>query len=204
PCSTSASAGCGSSTSRSPRPPSATRRSWSSSCSWRGGSRRFRSPATTSPPPRPLCSRASRPWTPAEATAVPCAGRSGVPDLAEQAGEVAADDLLHARGRPAAPGEVLAQGEQLPRPVVFGQVVVDVGPVAGAGDAFANALLVVRLLPRAGLVVQHEGVDAAVGADAHVVLAADLHRVLQVGDQVLAAGVAGRVADARAQVGHEV
>ena len=57
--------------------------------------------------------------------------------------------------------------------------------------ALARSATSLREMVAIGLEIV-DGGDVAVGADADMVLAADLHRVLDVGDDVLGGGVAAR------------
>src|SRR5204862_3987779 len=112
------------------------------------------------------------------------------PDFAEQAGEVAAEDLRHAALGVAAGEEQTGEGLQLAGTVEVRQEGVDVLLLAGGGDAETAAVGNVLTVALHELRRQLDARHHAVAADPHVILAADVYGVLDVADEVRGGGLA--------------
>ena len=110
-----------------------------------------------------------------------------VPGLAEEAREVAAEELLDAGLLVAALEEEAGEGGEAARGVQVRQEGVDVLLLAGRRDAEPPPVLDVLAVVLLELGGELDGGGAAVRAEPYVVLAADVDRVLEVGDQVVRA-----------------
>src|SRR6185312_17550248 len=112
------------------------------------------------------------------------------PDFAEEACEVAAEDLGHAALGVAAGEQQARDGLQLAGAVEVWQEGVDVLLLTRSGDAKAAAVGDVLAMALHELRRQLDARYHAVGADPHVILAADVHGVLDVSDEIRGRGLA--------------